>query len=269
MATRSWIVPGPARHDVEGVDALRVQLVAGSVSVHGHDSDHVHVEVAEVTGNPLEISVEGTRLSIGYPTLGWDGWARRLGSYSSSDVARLTVHVPHGTTVHVATATADATVSDVAEDLTLMTASAALRVLRCRGAATLRSASGTVEVSDHVGPVRVSTAAARTEVTGELPRTEVTSVAGSISVTTTAHSAMADLATVSGAMRVQLPAGTGLSMTARTVTGQVRVDGVDRRPGGLTPTTVEDRGDGAVCFLTTRSVAGSLDVVRGALGTSA
>jgi len=265
MATRSWIVPGPSQHDVEGVARLRVQLVAGSVTVLGHDAPHVRVDVAEVAGNPLELTVEGDRLTVGYPFLGWDGWVKRLRSYRSTDTARLTVHVPRATAVTVATALAEATVADVAEDVSLNTASGRLRVTGCRGAASLKSASGTVDVLGHDGPVRVSTAAGRTTLTGDLPRVEVSTVAGAVAVATSARTSMVDLSTVSGALTVSLPAGTGVSMTARTVAGPVRLDGTDRRSPGLGATTVEDRTDGGICFLTTRSVSGSVDVTRAAV----
>ncbi|WP_127131784.1 DUF4097 family beta strand repeat-containing protein [Georgenia sp. SYP-B2076] len=262
MATRSWIVPGPSTHDVEDVAALRVQLVAGEVTVEGHDAGHVQVAVEEVSGNPLELTVEDGRLTIGYPFLGWDGWVKRLRSFRSTDTARLRVLVPRGTAVTVATAVADAHVSGVGEDVSLSTASGHLAVSASRGAAALRSASGAISVQGHDGPVRVSTAAGRTTVAGQLPRVEVTSVAGAVDVATTSSASMVDLATVSGAMHVTLPAGTGLSLTARSLSGAVRVDGADRRSAGLGATTVDDRSGADVCFLTTRSVSGALAVER-------
>lgn len=262
MATRSWIVLGPQEHDVEHVTALRVQLVAGAVSVQAHDAAHVHVAVEEVTGNPLEIDVEDGRLTIGYPFLGWDGWVKRLRSFRSSDTARVRVLVPRTTAVTLATAVADAAVEGLHEDVSLMTAGARVRAQGCRGAASVKSASGGVEVLDHDGPVRVSTAAGRTTLVGHLPRVEVTTVAGAVSVSTTSRTSMVDLATVSGAMHVDLPAGTGLSLTARTVSGAVTVDGADRRAPGLGATTVDERDGQDVCFLTARSVSGSLAVVR-------
>lgn len=265
MATRSWIVPNPSRHDVEGVARLRVQLVAGSVRVVAHDAPGVLVDVAEIDGNPLELTVEGDRLTVGYPFLGWDGWVKRLRSYRSTDTARLTVHVPRTTAVTVATALADVSVVDVAEDLSLTTASGRLHVSGCRGAVSLRTASGAVDVTGHDGPVRVSTAAGRTTLTGDLPRVEVTTVTGAVDVATSARTSMVDLSTVSGASKVSLPTGTGVSLTARTVAGAVRVDGVDRRSPGLGATTVEERTENGICFLSSRSVSGNLDVGRSAV----
>ncbi|MFH5824114.1 DUF4097 family beta strand repeat-containing protein [Georgenia sp. AZ-5] len=262
MATRSWIVPGPSAHDVEGVTAVRVQLVAGRVLVEGHDAPGVHVDVEEVTGNPLELSAEDGRLSIGYAFLGWDGWVKRLRSYRSADTAALRVRVPRATHVTVATATADAVVSGLTEDVTLSTAGARVRASGCTGAVTVRTASGGVEVLDHVGPVRVSTAAGRTNLVGRLPRVEVTSIAGAVSISTTSPTSMVDLSTVSGAMHVDLPAGTGLSLAARSVSGAVSVDGVDHRAQGLAAATLDDRRGTDVCFLTSKSVSGSLTVVR-------
>ncbi|MFC7406342.1 DUF4097 family beta strand repeat-containing protein [Georgenia alba] len=262
MATRSWIVPGPSQHEITDVARLRVQLVAGAVEVRTHDAPHVWVDVTDVSGNPLEMTVEGDRLTIGYPAIGWDGWVKRLTSYSSSDSARLTVHVPAATETSVATASAAVAITDVAEDLRLNTAAGSVEVTGCHGAATIRSASGRVTVTGQHGPVTVSTAAGRARVDGDVPRASVTTVAGAVEVTTTAETSKVDVATVSGAMRVVLPPGTGVSLSARTVSGAVRLDGQDRKSTGFGATTIEERTEGGICFLGARSVSGDLDVTR-------
>ncbi|GAA4416782.1 hypothetical protein GCM10023169_12080 [Georgenia halophila] len=262
MATRSWIVSGPSQHQLDGVTRLRVQLVAGSVDVRTHDDPHVWVDVTDLRGNPLELTVENGRLTVGYPSIGWDGWVKRLRSYSSSDSARLTVRVPRGTAVTAATASADAYVADLAEDIHLNTATGALVVTGSRGAASLRSASSDITVSGHDGPVTATTAAGRVSLGGDLPRADVNSVSGFVEVRSTAQTSKVGVGTVSGDMLVALPAGTGVSLTARSLTGAVRLDGADRKASGFGATTLEDRTDGGICFLTSRSVSGSLDVTR-------
>ncbi|MFD1716794.1 DUF4097 family beta strand repeat-containing protein [Georgenia deserti] len=262
MATRSWIVPGVAQHQIDDVTRLRVQLVAGSVEVRSHEAPHVWAEVTELVGNPLEMTVEGGRLTIGYPSIGWEGWVKRLRSYNSSDSAALTIYVPHGTGTSVATASADVTVRHLVEDVTVNTAAGSILLDGCRGAATLRSASSGIVVSGHDGPLRVNAAAGRTSLAGRLPRVEVASMAGDIAVRTDSDTSKVDVSTVSGDMRVALPIGTGVSLSARSVSGAVRLDGTDHRTSGFGATTVEDRTEGGICFLTARSVSGDLDVVR-------
>lgn len=263
MATRSWIATGPRTDDITGVARLRVQLVSGEVSVEGHDADHVHLEVEEVVGNPLDVTQEGDRLTVGYPALGWDGWWKRLSSFRSDDYARVRVLVPRGTAVMVGTVSAQVRVGGVREDVRVATASAPVRTHGTRGSLDVKTASGPVEVADHDGPLSVSTAAGRVEVAGTLPRADVTTVTGSVVLETAARTSVVDLTTVSGAMDLRLPAGTGLSLTARSVTGAVVVDGIDRRAGTRpSTTTVQETTGEEACWLRTKTVSGALRVRR-------
>ena len=255
-------MPGPRQDDVPGVGRLRVQLVAGSLDLGTHDAEHVRVEVLEVSGNPLELTQDGDALTVGYPFLGWDGWWKRLMSYRSRDRARLRVRVPRHVRVSVGTAVAEVTAVGLQEDVALVTAGGRLTLTGSRGAADLKTASGPVDVTDHDGPVRVGSASGRVHVDGAVPRVEVMTAAGAVTVRTTTPTSVVDLSTVSGAMTVRLPHGAGVSLTARTVTGAVRLDGTDRRTAAPGTTTLEDRPGDQVCWLTTRSVSGGLTVVR-------
>lgn len=264
MATRSWIVSGPRTDELPAPHRLRVQLVSGEVVVVGHDADHAVLEVEEVVGNPLEVTEEGGTLSVGYPALGWDGWWKRLISFRSDDYARVRLRVPHGTAVMVGTVTALVRLSDLTEDVRVATASAPVRTERTRGALDVKTASGPVDVTDHDGPLNVSTVAGHVEAAGVLPRADLTTATGAVRLRTDARTSVIDLSTVSGAMDVRLPAGTGLTLTARSVTGGVVVDGVDRRGGtGPTSTTVRDGAGDDTCFLTAKAVSGALRVRRG------
>lgn len=262
MPTASWIVPGPQSLDVEGVAILRLQLIGGRVEVVSGSGPAVRIEVLSVAGHPLEIRREGTILSIGYPFLGWDGWLKRLHSYRAKDTADVRVVVPAGVVVKAGTVLADVDVAAIGENVSVGTASGAVRIRGGRGSADVKAVSGAVEVADHHGPVRVNSVSGAVSVAGELPRAEVSTVSGGIAVETSLAASVVNINAVSGGVVVVLPPEAGLVLTARTVSGKVLVDGRDRRTPGVT--SVQDRAEESTCWLSVNTVSGTIDVRRGA-----
>jgi hypothetical protein len=260
MGTTSWVVPGPQTIDVPQVSAVRVQLIGGRAEVAVWDSPEVRVEVRGVSGHPLEVRLEGDRLTVGYPFLGWDGWLKRLHSYRAKDTADVRVLLPPATGVKVGTALADVSVAGVHENVSVGTASGSVRVEGVRGVADVRAVSGGVTVTRHDGAVRVNTVSGAVTVDGALPRVEASTVSGALSVTTTLATSVMSVNAVSAGIGVVLPAGSGLVLTARTVSGKVLVDSVDRRTPGVT--SVQEQSDETGCWLTVNSVSGNVEVRR-------
>jgi hypothetical protein len=260
MGTTSWVVPGPQTIDVPQVRAVRLQLIGGRVEVAVWDSNAVRVEVHGVSGHPLEVRVEGDRLTVGYPFLGWDGWLKRLHSYRAKDTAEIRVLVPPATGVKVGTALADVAVAGVQENVSVGTASGTVRVAGVRGVADVKAVSGGVSVTDHHGAVRVNTVSGSVTVAGALPRLEASTVSGALALTTTLRTSVMSVNAVSAGVGVTLPAGSGLVLTARTVSGKVLVDSVDRRTAGVT--SVQEQTDETGCWLTANSVSGNIEVRR-------
>ncbi len=92
----------------------------------------------------------------------------------------------------------------------------------------------------------------------------VTTVSGEVTLDCLAPTSVCHVRTVSGDVAVRLPAGHGVGVEARSVSGRVVVDGVehgDRRPGR---TTVDLRDDRATCFVYSQTVSGHLTVLHGA-----
>ncbi|ACQ79528.1 conserved hypothetical protein [Beutenbergia cavernae DSM 12333] len=264
MATSTWILPGPMTLDVADARTLRVQLIGGDVEIVGRDEPGVSIEALEVTGSPLDATLEGDRLTVGYASLGWEGWLKRLTSYRGKDVARLRIAVGRGTGVKVGTVSAAARVEDVHEDVSLATASGALTAEGLHGALDGKSVSGAFTVRAHDGTVRVSSVSGASEVAGRLPRFDASTVSGAVTVTTELPTCVVRATTVSAPVRIHLPLGAGIVLTARTVTAKVLVDGVDRRTSS-TPsvTSVTDRTGTDACFVELTTVNGDLDVRRG------
>lgn len=260
MSTASWIVPGPQQLDLSGVTALRLQLIGGRAEVVAGAGPETRVEVRSVVGRPLEVRQDGATLSIGYPFLGWDGWLKRLNSFRAKDAAEVRVVVPATTGVRAGTVGADVDLVGIGEDVSVATAGGAARVRGGWGSADLKSVSGALDVVGRAGAVRATSVSGPVTLDGALPRVEVSSVSGAVEVATSLASSVVNLTTVSAGAGVALPAGGGLVLTARTVSGRVLVDELDRRVSGVT--TVEERSDENACWLTATTVSGTVRVRR-------
>lgn len=260
MVSTSQILTAPGTAQTGPCTRLRVQLVRGSVDVVPREAAGVGVEVLEIEGAPLEVAGEGDRASIGYPSIGWDGWLKRLASSQETDRAVLRVAVGPGTSVSFATVGAAITVTGLAEDVEAVTASAPVTASGTRSGIEVRTASGDVVATDHDGPVSVVSVSGDARLEGRLPRASVTTVSGAARLEHRGGAAVLTTTTVSGATAVQLPAGTEVDLEVRAVTGSVTLDGADRRSGAVTRHHEPGAGDRVTVRATT--VSGAVDVTR-------
>ncbi len=67
-----WTIDSPTTLDFDGIVALRVRIVAGSVAVLA-TADRPRLEVTEVSGQPLLVTHEAGILTVSYEDLNWDG----------------------------------------------------------------------------------------------------------------------------------------------------------------------------------------------------
>jgi len=262
MATRSWLVTAPSTETVPARPSLRVQLVAGAVEVVGDEGEDIRLEFSEVSGNPVEVVLEDTRVSVGYPSIGWEGWVKRLTSFRSSDTCRLRIRLPRATAVSVATAAAEIHVSGVEADLRLNSASGTIYTSGVKGKVTARTFSGPITLDQQEGPVTAQSAAGAIAVQGAVAHLGVSTGSGGVRLRNAAPASVVTVSALSGAVDVTLPR-TGLVLTARSVSGAVDVDGASRRTSsGPAVVSVDERGDAAACWLTVNTVSGALSVQR-------
>lgn len=262
MSTRSWLITSPRSETLPARPHLRVQLVGGDVEVVAHDSDEVALEVLEVVGNPVEVTLEDRMLSIGYPSLGWEGWVKRLTSFRSSDRARLRLAVPRGTAVTLATAMASTTATGLHADLSLTSASGTLYASDTRGRVSARTFSGPITIDRHDGPVSVQSASGTVRIQGSTAHVSVSTGSGDVHLRNATASSVVSVSTLAGDVDVLIPP-TGLVLTARTVSGAVDVDGTSRRTSsGPAVVGVDERGGAEACWLTANTVSGAVRVQR-------
>lgn len=259
----SWVVTGPQIIEVDDVRALRVALVAGRVDVVGRDEPGARIEVHRVSGRPLEVSLVGGELRVGYAfTLGgWEGWLERFRSWRSADSVDVHLAVPHDVAVRLSTVSAEAFVGDVARDAQASTVSGSLVTDGTQGLLTVKTVSGDVVVRGHTGDLRANAVSGTVTASGAFTQASVVTVSGAVMLDASRATGVT-LQTVSGDATVRLPEGLGVAVAARSVSGRVVVDGQARTgEGPLTGSIEAVTGDGA-CRIQANTVSGHLTVLR-------
>jgi hypothetical protein len=268
MATESWVVIGQQTIEVEGVRSLRVQVNGGRVDVVAHEDPALttaRIEVHRVDGLPLEVTFADGALWAGVRSVtGLDGFLDRLRGPSQRDRVDVHIAVPRHVAASLSSVNADLLIAGLQQDASVSTVGGAVVVDGTRGALSVKSVSSAVVVRDHAGDLSVGTVSGAATAAGGLSRVSVSTVSGEVTLDCHAASSVCHVRTVSGDVAVRLPAGHGVGIEARSVSGRVVLDGVergDRRPGR---TSVDLRDPQATCFVYSQTVSGHLTVLHGA-----
>ncbi len=266
MPTESWVVSGPQIIELEEIRALRVGLVGGRVDVVAHDDDArgARVEVHEVSGRPLEVSLVDGELKVGYGhTLGgWESFLDKLRNFSDKDSAAVHIAVPRDVRVRLGTVAAEGLLAGMREDAQVSTVSGSLVTDHTLGALTAKTVSGEIAVRDHAGDLTLSTVSGDLTASGALSRVTTNSVSGAVSLDMTSSTTTVSATTVAGDVTIRLPQGVGFGVEAKSVSGRVVVDGVDHTSSRPGRTHVDTRSGGTGCYATVSTVSGNLTVLR-------
>ena len=110
MPTESWSVTEPQTIDIEAVSSLRAGIIAGRLDVIAHDGEGARVEVAEVSGEPLVVTLTEGRLEVRHREDGAQGWFKSmLGTISggTQNTAIVSIALPARVPVEIGTVTGD------------------------------------------------------------------------------------------------------------------------------------------------------------------
>ncbi len=270
MAGESWVVSGPQVIDVDDVRSLRVQLVAGRVDVVTHDEPGARIEVHDVVGRPLEVSLIDGELRVGYQfTLdGWEGFVEKFLNFRDKDRADVSIAVPHDLPTKVGTVSAEGLVAGIQAAVSVSTVSGSVVVDGTRGRLNANSVSGEVVVRDHGGDLSLKTVSGELAASGALTRVQANSVSGELALDVTSGSSSIEATTVSGDVTVRLPEGQAANVTANSVSGRLVVDGEDHS-GSMPGRRVVLRTSDARSTVSASTVSGNVTLLRGAPGIPA
>jgi hypothetical protein len=256
-----WTIDSPAALDFDGIVALRVRMVAGSVAVLA-TTDRPRLDVTEVSGQPLLVTHEAGILTVGYEDLTWDGmrgWLR-----PRRHAANVTIMVQKDCPTQLGVVNATAVVSGVSARTTLKSVSGDLALDGVTGAVDANTVSGSLEAQDLNGNVVFhSVSGDLTLAEGRIGRLDARTVSGGV----TADIALAPagemrITTLSGEVAIRLPAQTSAQVSLRSTSGQVHsdFDGLGSGPGSKSMTGTLGGGSGK---LSVTSVSGDVTILRG------
>lgn len=224
MAQEKWLVDGPKTIDIERVRALKVGLIGGQVDIVAHDEPGARIEVHSVDGKPLKISIDGDRLEIDHPQLGWDNFLDVFRSFHERDRADVSVMVPRQVALKLGVVNATALISGIRDDASLSTVNGDVVVDGVEGDISLNSVNGEISVRDHHGRVNAKTVNGEITVAGELASLGADSVSADVYVDVAGIPDQVRINTVSGAVAARLDAGVPAQYTIGTVSGRLQLD---------------------------------------------
>jgi Putative adhesin len=257
-----WTIDTPTTVNFDGVVALRVRLVSGSVAVLAAD-DEPAVDVAAVSGQPLLVTHEAGILTVSYEDMTWEGllgWLR-----PQRHTATVTITVPADCPVQLGVVNASAVISGMSARTSVKSVSGEITLDGITGDIDANTVSGDMEAQGVDGGIRFKT------LSGDL--TVADALLGLLDAKTVSGRVTADFelspagsvqaATVSGDVAIRVPASTGAQVDLRSASG--RVDSVfEGLLGGRTPTPASvtgtlGAGDGR---LSVSTVSGSVALLR-------
>lgn len=257
-----WLLDAPRTLDLPPIRRLKVGLVRGQIDIVAHDEPETRLEVHEVSGKPLRITLDRDELEIDHPQLRWDNWIETMMSFSGKARADVSLLVPREVAIKLGVVSAGALVSGVLGDASLSTVSGDIVTDGLEGSLQLNSVSGELTVRDHRGPVRAHTVSGDVTASGALTRFSSDGVSAETFVDASGTPDSIDVNSVSGAITVRMDAGVPAAYAVSSVGGRIQLDG--RTFTGFKGRITDSVGDLAGAFADVRlnSVGGDISVVR-------
>jgi len=248
--TGPYNVVGSERVDAAGINNIRIEWVAGEITVVPHDGSEIQVtESAQRELRDIEkfrVTTSGDTLTINFTGPNISG---------KTPQKRLEVLVPRELSenmqmLSIDTVSGGANVTDItASVLKVESISGDLDLSGVFGDAKIKTVSGrlTLKNSAQNAVVDTDSVSGRTELSGYFDKAIINSVSGSISFTSATVPTSLKVDSISGGITIALPAGSEVSVNHSSVSGRLSSD---------IPVTME--GSGAVIRIST--VSGSTKI---------
>jgi hypothetical protein len=266
MEENSWTVTGPQTIDVDGVTHLKVGIVRGRFDIVTHDDAAVRIEVSEVHGDPLAVSLNGGRLEIRHQLHGPQGWFKNLmdsvNNNSSSNTVVISIAVPAGTEVEAGTVSGDGLVSGVQGRTRLSTVTGSVLADGTTGDLHVNTVSGEVIARNHSGVLTAKSVSGEVTASGLFSNIRANTVSGDMSFDLHGFTQDFGANSVSGDLTVRVPHDVGVDIVAQSASGPVVID--DRKyghPGGKVQTVAGP--DAKLMLVRTNSVSGKTSIFHG------
>ena len=216
-----WTIEAPTSLDFDDVTGLRVRLISGSVAVLATDGKP-SLDVASVTGDPLDVTYEDGVLTISHENLTWEGLLKWL--RPQRPAAAVTVTVPRTCPTQLGVVSASAVMSGISAKASVKSVSGGITLDGMTGDVDAHTVSAALEAQGINGKLNFNTVSGDlTLADGWLESLDANAVSGDV----TADIDLDPLGgmhvtTVSGEVTVRLPAEADAQVNLHSMSGDVR-----------------------------------------------
>ena len=269
MSEENWTVTGPQTIDVDGVRSLKLGIVKGRFDVVTHDEAITRIEVSEIGGDPLSVSLVDGRLEVRHQLHGPQGWFRNLMgtvNNTSTNTIVISIALPAGVDVEAGTVGGDGMVSGVTGHIRLNTVSGSVLADGTRGELHVNTVSGEVIARNHDGVMTAKSVSGEVTASGRFKNIRANTVSGDLSFDLHGYTQDFGANSVSGDLTIRLPHDVGVDIVAKTASGTVMIDDqLYAQSGGRVQTIVGP--DERLMVARTNSVSGKTSIIHGSAPT--
>ncbi|MFK4294955.1 hypothetical protein ABH924_000087 [Arthrobacter sp. GAS37] len=270
MSEENWTVTGPQTIDVDGVRSLKLGIVKGRFDVVTHDEAITRIEVSEIGGDPLSVSLVDGRLEVRHQLHGPQGWFRNLMgtvNNTSTNTIVISIALPAGVDVEAGTVGGDGMVSGVTGHIRLNTVSGSVLADGTRGELHVNTVSGEVIARNHDGVMTAKSVSGEVTASGRFKNIRANTVSGDLSFDLHGYTQDFGANSVSGDLTIRLPHDVGVDIVAKTASGTVMIDDqLYAQSGGRVQTIVGP--DERLMVARTNSVSGKTSIIHGSAPTT-
>jgi DUF4097 and DUF4098 domain-containing protein YvlB len=265
MAETSWTVTGPVTIDVDGVSSLRLGIVRGRFDIVTHDEEVARIEVSEIHGDPLSVSLVNGRLEVRHQLHGAQGWFKNLMgtvNNNSNNSVVISIALPAGAEVEAGTVSGDGMVSGISGHTRLNTVSGSVLADETSGNLAVNTVSGEVIARNHRGVLTARSVSGEVTASGDFSNIRAHTVSGDLSFDLHGFTQDFGANSVSGDVTIRLPHDVGVDIIAKSATGAVVIDDQQYpQPGGTVQTIAGP--DTQLMLVRTNSVSGKTSIFHG------
>jgi DUF4097 and DUF4098 domain-containing protein YvlB len=266
MPDQNWTVTGPETIDVESVTALKLGMVRGRFDVVGHQEPFTRIEITEVQGDPVAVSLEDGRLEVRHQLHGPQGWFKNLMgtvNHNRENSAVISIAVPATVDVEAGTVSGDGLVSGLAARTRLSTVSGSVMSDGTDGELSVTTVSGEVSARHHSGVLTAKTVSGEVTASGHFSHIRANTVSGDMHFDLLGFTQDFGANSVSGDLTIRIPQDVGVDIVAKSASGAVVIGNQQYHvPGGRVETIAGP--DAKLMLVRTNSVSGKTSIFHNA-----
>ncbi|XAS66140.1 DUF4097 family beta strand repeat-containing protein [Micrococcaceae bacterium Sec5.7] len=271
MEDNTWTVTGPQTIDVDGVTSLKLGIVRGRFDIVTHQDNVARVEVSELHGDPVIVTLISGRLEVRHQLHGPQGWFKNLMgtvSNNSENSVVISIALPAGVEVEAGTVSGDGLVSGTSPRTRLNTVTGSVMADGTSGDLQVKTVSGEVIVRNHDGVLTAKSVSGEVTASGLFSNIRANTVSGDMTFDLLGFTQDFGANSVSGDLTIRLPHDVGVDIVANSASGSVVIDDQKyTQPGGKIQTIAGP--DAKLMLVRTNSVSGKTSIFHGQLPADA